>query len=231
MSTEAYTWVRRLRRDDLGGITDAARLTLYELAEYASPDGTGVYPSVGRLAEQREVSERTIQRHLRDLEGAGLIVRGDQRKAEWIMPANVRPTVYDLAMEPVENLGERGDMVVTPLIHRGDTKGQRGVTSGVTQTKNLTLETSVTYSGTERASKFSTDDGSDPIDEPDRQCFHGFPVEYVGKPGHRVPRCPTCRRRGYLDVMPDRPEPTPEKQAQTMQLLEQVRNRGKVQDA
>lgn len=59
------------------------------LADHADDDGTGIFPSVARLAKKSEISRRTVQRMLRDFEESGLLVvvseggakRGDTR--EW----------------------------------------------------------------------------------------------------------------------------------------------------
>lgn len=44
------------------------------LADHAHDDGTKIWPSVRALAEKTELSERTVQYKLRELEAAGLIV-------------------------------------------------------------------------------------------------------------------------------------------------------------
>lgn len=50
------------------------KFTLLALADHADHNGDGARPSVGLLAWKTGDTRRTIQRHLRQLEGLGLIV-------------------------------------------------------------------------------------------------------------------------------------------------------------
>lgn len=75
------------------------RLTLICLANYAGADGNAACPSVLRLARDSGLSERAVQLHLRKLEAAGLICRGNPAfAAVRISRADRRPTVYNLIM-------------------------------------------------------------------------------------------------------------------------------------
>lgn len=82
-------------------VTDAtARHVLLVLANYADHEGRGAFPSVGRIAEETGLSERTIRAKLGDLRESRVIRPGNQRLAEvHIARGDLRPTVYDLAME------------------------------------------------------------------------------------------------------------------------------------
>jgi len=71
---------------------------LQGLANHAKEDGRDAYPSVELLSYYARKSERAVARDLAELEERGLIRRGDQRAA-FRIPAQYRPTVWDLAVE------------------------------------------------------------------------------------------------------------------------------------
>lgn len=50
------------------------RLVLIVLADHAKRDGTGAWPSVATIADEANLSERAVQRALRELEAAGEVV-------------------------------------------------------------------------------------------------------------------------------------------------------------
>jgi hypothetical protein len=75
------------------------RLVLICLANYAGADGNAACPAVLRLARDSGLSERAVRIHLRNLEAAGLIVRGNPAfAAARISRADRRPHVYNLVM-------------------------------------------------------------------------------------------------------------------------------------
>lgn len=121
MSIEATAWALGIT-----GLQDSTeRVILLGLANHAAADGTASWPSVATLAEYAVCSPRTVHRRLRDLEGRGLIRRGDQGMVDHL-PADRRPVVYDLPTgmsdwHPVEN-------GVSPVTRRGVTGGTDGVT-------------------------------------------------------------------------------------------------------
>lgn len=117
MSSEATTWAMRQNVGD-----PCRKLVLLGLANNASKTGEHAFPGVKTLAEDAECSTRSVQRHLKLLVEAGLIVEGDQRYVSHIR-ADRRPTVYDLAMSRGDNLTPRTEL-------RGDTEGGHGVTNG-----------------------------------------------------------------------------------------------------
>ena len=135
MSTRAVGWALDSRMT--GPLDPATRLVLVVLADHAHADGTSAFPSKVTISDRINVSERTVQRHLRALEEAGLITPGDAQLVAHIRPDR-RPRVWNLT------LTERGDNL-TPRTERGDTNGptgshgasSRGVT-GDSQTKNRT---------------------------------------------------------------------------------------------
>lgn len=159
MSIRAISWVLyQAEVDDHGDF----RL-LVALADRASDDGTGAFPSVDFLAKRMRRTPRSVQRGLRKLMEDGWIRLGDQQLVAHYR-ADRRPTVYDLVMDRT-----RGDADVTPPLNgatpsvtppnsneatsyvtplhphevtpdvtphpaRGDIHGTHGVTSDVTQT-------------------------------------------------------------------------------------------------
>lgn len=70
--------------------------TLVAVAEFADEDGCNAYPSTKTISERTRISERTVQRRLDQLEGRGLIVRGDQSNIAANIPLHKRPTLYDV---------------------------------------------------------------------------------------------------------------------------------------
>lgn len=93
MSWQAYAAVSGKR---IGSGT--GKLVLLELANHANADGTAAYPSKPTMAETAECDVKTVQRHLRKLEAAGWIRRGDQELVSHYR-ADRRPIVYDVAMD------------------------------------------------------------------------------------------------------------------------------------
>ena len=70
MSVHVISWVLRHSRETLG-----RRLVLIVLADHASQDGSGSWPSVKTIAAEACMSERAVQYALRDLEESGAIMR------------------------------------------------------------------------------------------------------------------------------------------------------------
>lgn len=114
MSLKAIIWAI----EDAPVEDPTATLVLIALADNANDDGTGCWPSVQTLTNRARCSRRTVQRHLRDLEAAGIIRQGNQALVAGY-PPNRRPTVYDLNMAMVR-AQDRGDNL-TPQGLWGDT--------------------------------------------------------------------------------------------------------------
>ena len=102
-------------------------LVLLALADFASPDGRGCFPSMSTVARAARCSERTAQRSLRALEAAGLIRRGDQELVSHYRK-DKRPVVWDLALERGVSVSPRSVSGVTSGAERGDKPGTSGVT-------------------------------------------------------------------------------------------------------
>lgn len=101
-----------------------SHLVLLGLADHASDEGKGAWPSVATLATYARCSVRTVQGRLRRLEEAGLIVRGEQGLVAHLR-ADRRPVVYDLMMNGVHVIhpadGVHGE------VERGAQPGTNGV--------------------------------------------------------------------------------------------------------
>lgn len=91
MSHHATNWAIQQR-----GLAPATKLVLWYLADRHNPD-YGCFPSQEQLAADCEMSRRSVNRHLDELEQRGLI-----RREERIDPRTKRqrPTRYVLAFEP-----------------------------------------------------------------------------------------------------------------------------------
>lgn len=140
-----------------------ARLVLVVLADHAGDDGRDAFPSVARIASAIEVSDRSVQRHLRDLEEAGLIVKGDQDRVKAAIKRGDRqPVCYDLQLGVVrgDNMTPRDPDGVTPASPRDD----NGVTS--TSPRDPDGVTPVTERGDTGVANGVTPASPEPKDEP-----------------------------------------------------------------
>lgn len=130
MSFQAVSWAVGCTR-----VTDTlSKFVLVLLANYARPDGTAAFPSVQRMARETCMSERSVQRALRNLEAVGIIEQCDPKiVAAYITKADCRPRGYNILMvdapngvtrsHPVEGTGCRTVLNgVTHSPERGDTQ-------------------------------------------------------------------------------------------------------------
>lgn len=129
MSLKAIIWVM----EEAPVENHAELVILYALADRASDNGRAAYPAVAWIAERARCSERTVQRHLKNLEARGVINKGDQRIVEHFR-SDRRPTVWDLDLTLTKTT--TGCQNVTPTDDgRGDTESTTGCQpepSGVT---------------------------------------------------------------------------------------------------
>lgn len=87
----------RLFKAQLG--SPSRKMLAIRLADFADDDGRGIWPTVGRLALETELSERTVQRLLRDFVDEGLLIvvaEGGGRPGQ--------ATRYDFDMRALDNL-------------------------------------------------------------------------------------------------------------------------------
>lgn len=94
MSIESVVWVL----NDAPVTNQAELVVLFGLANHASKDGTGAWPSQATLADYARCSDRTVRTHLAELERRGVIRRGDQRMVAHL-DQRYRPVVWDLMVK------------------------------------------------------------------------------------------------------------------------------------
>lgn len=93
MSLKVITWVLY----EAPVTQQSHLLVLLALADRAHDDGTAAYPSREWIGERARCSVRSVASHLRALEDAGLIRKGDQDLVSHFR-ADRRPVVYDVVM-------------------------------------------------------------------------------------------------------------------------------------
>ena len=126
----------RLFRMNLGGCN--RKLLAVRLADFADDDGRGIYPGVKRLANETELSERTIQRILADFVQEGILVVIKEASGR---PGQTTRYDFDLARLFAYAPPKTGD-TVSPVdeTETGDNSAERGDTGdrdgchGVTRT-------------------------------------------------------------------------------------------------
>lgn len=97
MSVKALAWAFEQRTGDPG-----RQCVLLALADHTNANGE-CWPSMKRLADAAQVSERTARRHLDWLDQAGFITRGLRNRSNGGQASNL----YKLNMRPA-NMGEGG---------------------------------------------------------------------------------------------------------------------------
>lgn len=104
MSLAASKWVG----DDAPVKNCTEIAILHVLADYADEFGCGCWPSQATIAEKcAGISDRTVRRVLKDLEGRGVIRRGNQELARYIR-ADKQPIVWDLNLSVSRHTGGHG---------------------------------------------------------------------------------------------------------------------------
>lgn len=83
MSNEVQNWAREQRTGD-----PVAKAILVSIANWANPAGGECYPSIRRIAEDVEVSERTVQRHVARLEEGGFLRRVERIRTDGARSSN-----------------------------------------------------------------------------------------------------------------------------------------------
>lgn len=138
----------------------SARHVLLCLANYASSNGVGAFPSAKTLTDDTGLSERTVRLKLDLLEECGLIVRGNQALAAvYIDRHDRRPVVYDLMIKRGAAPAPRPDVT-------GCSLGQNGVQPSTERGAATAPNTSINHQVTEEQQQREI---SDVIAEQDRQ--------------------------------------------------------------
>ncbi|WP_413600822.1 helix-turn-helix domain-containing protein [Curtobacterium sp. Curtsp57] len=116
MSLKVITWVLY----EAPVTQQAHLLVLLALADRAHDDGTAAYPSREWIGDRARCSVRSVASHLRALEEAGLIRKGDQDLVAHFR-ADRRPVVYDVVMT--------AGNVCTPSVNDVQSDASRGARS------------------------------------------------------------------------------------------------------
>lgn len=131
MSWQASAWAANVPHGLVGYV---AFRTLSLMANDAKEDGRATWLAASTIAARLGVSERTVERGLKELRDAGMIRYGDQAHVAHL-PKNRRPPVYDLTMLGRDDLLAIADGSVTvelELPESGPSKlsAQNGAESG-----------------------------------------------------------------------------------------------------
>lgn len=197
MSWQAFAWADSLDADVVGPL---AYRVLLKLANVADATGQRAWRNKADVARELGRDQRSIQRALRELEHAALILTGDQEFVHHIR-ADRRPKVYNLnfsyqrefsqpELDAFETIVSRGDTVIhrSP---RGDTRGANGETTGVALRtfKNINNSSSKTSHSTRVGKEDDDASGGDhrPADAVVERCAHGHPI--IGHSGGGTPFC------------------------------------------
>lgn len=127
-------------------------LILCAMADNAKPDGTEARASQATYARAARCSERTLRRHLKAMELAGVIRRGDQSLVAH-KRVDRRPVVWDLAIELTRDAGGQID---PPLNDARSAAGQYDRPDTSVPPDNMTGRTPVSPRRTERGVKYDT---------------------------------------------------------------------------
>jgi DNA-binding MarR family transcriptional regulator len=119
MSWEAMAWAKQQK-----GLGAQGKLLLILLAEKTGSTHS-CYPSVARLADEMEVSERTVQRLLAKFDEAKLIRRTPRKR---------RTTVYTLLLTSIVTTAADNVVMEDPQVEIGDNRSPIGDSMGDTQT-------------------------------------------------------------------------------------------------
>ena len=125
MSWQAFVWCssEEVTKADINA-GEYALLTA--MAKYADEWGRGVFAGVEKYGDITHQSRATVQRALRGLEAAGLIVEAkDQSPAAQKRAANRRATVYDLVYSAKFKRWVKADMAerMGPAKPKGRSRG------------------------------------------------------------------------------------------------------------
>ena len=112
---------------DLSKAAGTDRLVLLAIADSADHDGANAWPSIATVARKCLVSERTVQRAIRNLVALGELEVEDQAGGNAQSRADRRPNRYRVVLDGVSDRHPAANGV-TSEAERGDTQGANGVT-------------------------------------------------------------------------------------------------------
>ncbi|MFD1197390.1 helix-turn-helix domain-containing protein [Brucella gallinifaecis] len=160
------------------------KILAIRLADFADDEGRGIWPTVGRLATETELSERTVQRLLREFVDDGLLIvvaEGGGRPGQ--------ATRYDFDMRVLERFaapkkagdGCHGDtgVTVSPVSKEAET-GDNGDIEGCHGVTQTVIEPS--YKPSLERERESEQDGKEnrkAIERAFKKAFHAWPTAVV----------------------------------------------------
>lgn len=103
-----------------------ARAVLLVIAAHADPDGSNAYPSTARLAEETGLSQRTVRRALRTLEGLGELVVEEPGRGHTANRYRVLMPMSTVVNKAVDNPKEIGQSDLAPRLRSVTVTGQIG---------------------------------------------------------------------------------------------------------
>jgi hypothetical protein len=179
VSTDAVDWAMDrapMPRTEKGKPDTTARHVLQVLGEHAAPDGSNAHPSVLRIQYRTGYDRTTVQRALRRLEKAGLILRDGSvdGRTRWRLAMNLRRPESDWSdLEREEN-----DFRAAAAERK-----RRSRSKGVTHAESVTVTDSkgVTVTGAESVTGDVTDSA------PSRHALNASPSRTERRPNHQQP--------------------------------------------
>lgn len=117
MSVEATSAVWR------SGVKGEDKLVLLAIADHADPEGRNAWPTLDTLAVYASVSVRSVQRIVRRLSDAGLVIVERNAGGTIVARGDRRPNLYEIDLAALDGVTP----AVTPYgVTRGDKTGVRG---------------------------------------------------------------------------------------------------------
>lgn len=117
---QSYVWDLNLPTTD--------KMVLLILADHADDDGANAWPSVARIARKASISERQVQRILRSLVDAGLVLVERQGGGGRDQREDRRPNRYTIRLDGVTSASPRPPARGDINDPRGDIRDPHGVT-------------------------------------------------------------------------------------------------------
>lgn len=128
----------------------AEKIVLLVIADHANDDGSNAWPSIATIARKASMSERSVQRHIKSLEQAGVLRVEQQGGGTAKMRSDRRPNRYDVVLDAIHGVTDATSTEVdgvTDETSRGDNDASTGCQTehhGVTRVSpNPSLEPSV----------------------------------------------------------------------------------------
>lgn len=139
MSLPAVTWVIYDAETDIGEKLEGSELRLLlVMADIAHKDGTHIWQSIKRYAQDMKCAPRTVSYAIDGLLAKGFIRKGDQSIVAHL-PANRRPIVYELCMNArdIDDDDDQDEQTDMQNLHTRESRGaNRGANRGAIRSAN-----------------------------------------------------------------------------------------------